>query len=898
MSTITLVMDNDDYDFGISKDGNRGVKFIVTETGNSIIEKNEVLNPFFVELSGGSLNDIEQKDVYSNYSKAFIMCMKNTYSNTNDAYEIYERVLKNENIDKLKSYFSLIETSINITKINSHRNKGLIITKANLELFFNGIQFENTEIIIPMFEMKESFAKIYASLFEKHPSIKTVGTILELTNFYTKSYKKPIEEQLKEFLLHLKESQYWTVKGQLTNITNEWKTRSFRDDEIHDGHKHIPSENSLKTRLQNMGTTILSSANLKEKDYLNFINEKKGFVDNYSALVKDGVKRTYFALRDDESLIISKDEITYLFSRLTNESELYHLFNALLVSKDYCHMVLNNLPVLDKMTPLFNKYKILYKYLFSYAWTCFNMEENIFKTKTKKEYRFVMDINTANKLPVFPMCSEDILQNPYITLLLDQKELNSSKNLLSLGYMGDHDGYGVCNLEQFKWRFNLFTTGDPTKNIFDGIDWSSFAVSGSVMPACLQKKSPLMRAFDEMSETDMWEVFFNSYYKDSDIDLMCNDLSVFGFIDKTRKVFDQIKANIPNCTDKDVEFEPIKTLGISITEHFLKERLQHFNEDQVLTWTADDFLKNLDVTRQRQYFYAEYTDVKRKMNHRLRLANNYDLNNEFAKSFLEMSSPNDLSIHYVTYNYTKNDNYTLLDSDNSFYINDFRGPDNQVPDNQNFLVMKISENIKFKIRSSKMKRPVELFRAKSTDFFGVVGRFHLPCVRAYYQGNNVFIMPSCITAMMTGLNLEYKYFAGIRDPVEILNKYLTRGFGVILNQTELKHYVDYNKNSKSKMYSCYDDKDGSKLIGSHTLDDAIYKPLVYNEGYPEETYKKVGCQYILTIQDLRKYYKEKLGYDSTNSVLDMFNVKTHEANGDMKPYEPSIIELFYKLMNN
>ena len=49
------------------------------------------------------------------------------------------------------------------------------------------------------------------------------------------------------------------------------------------------------------------------------------------------------------------------------------------------------------------------------------------------------------------------------------------------------------------------------------------------------------------------------------------------------------------------------------------------------------------------------------------------------------------------------------------------------------------------------------------------------------------------------MNLDYKYFASTRDPIEIINKYRMRGFGTFLNAVEIIHLLRYsNKVSKWK----------------------------------------------------------------------------------------------------
>ena len=72
-----------------------------------------------------------------------------------------------------------------------------------------------------------------------------------------------------------------------------------------------------------------------------------------------------------------------------------------------------------------------------------------------------------------------------------------------------------------------------------------------------------------------------------------------------------------------------------------------------------------------------------------------------------------------------------------------------------------------------------------------VANFHMPCVRAYYNGDNVYMTPSFISAHMTFMNIDYKYFAGSKDPINIINKYRMRGFGCWLNKNELNTCIKY-----------------------------------------------------------------------------------------------------------
>jgi hypothetical protein len=197
------------------------------------------------------------------------------------------------------------------------------------------------------------------------------------------------------------------------------------------------------------------------------------------------------------------------------------------------------------------------------------------------------------------------------------------------------------------------------------------------------------------------------------------------------------------------------------------------------------------------------------------------------------------------------------------------------------MVMKISENIRFKLFCKTTK--IETFRIRDKEFFSTVARFHFPCVRAYYQGDNVYILPSCITAMMTGLNIEYKYFAGIRNPVDIINKYMFRGFGVLLNKYEVNIWLDYNKNNNTNISFDGTDDNKKKILGYKTVDNKIYKL--------ENTLKYDNI--ITTNEQIDKYYSK---YNNT-SCINFSKIKSINKNGNINKYYPSYVELSYDELN-
>jgi hypothetical protein len=891
------IEDTDDYEYGIVPI-DRSVH-MSDDTSSVKLEKDDILNPFFIGINGGNLKTLEHSHIYHHYKHLYVLCMAKTYKNEPDALDIFNYLMTPDKLKAIGKHFTLVKSTMNLLKINNHFNKALIVPSKYLTLLTSHTKFDNNEIVVPIFEINEQTLHMYTMLFDRSVTTSDVKTVIDLINYFTPTYKQPIQDQLTRLLLELKESMFWANKKNCgMNISDAFNNRRFNAFTTDSVITAVSQNHKQKSRKIIDDEEFISHPTEEKNDYLNYIHQPKEFTDLYSALKSGNAgqsKRTYYATVGD-TLDLKREDIDALLSSQLDDRELYFLTNSLLVSKEFCHHIVNNQYALTKLAPLFEKYKPAFRYTFGYAWLCMYIEECIFKTKTVKGNRFVFDIETASKLPVFPISFDDIKINPYATILVDDKSLDLPNNCFSLNPTENSDNYGVCNLEDFKWRFNLFTTGDPKKNVLDGINWNNFAVSGSVISACLQKKSHLFDLTSGSVATieDKWKAYFNNYYSNSDIDLMCNEMSIFAFIQRSVEVYTQIKKNI-DCTDDEIECEPIKSTGVSFTKHFFTECLSDFNHKTGHTWDTNTFIKNITSTSVRQYFNHKYCSSKIELNFSLMRNKTLPTENTFTEAYLNPTHIKDIAIHYLKDFEVAEQEFKRSDSDICYFINDFRDAESKVPPSQNFLVMKMSENIKFKIKSPKLPKSIELFRTKHADFFSVVARFHLPCVRAYYQGDNVYILPSCLTAMMTGLNIEYKYFAGVRDPIEIINKYVTRGFGVLLNSEEIKYWLTYNTVQNVGAFRIT--KGDRKILGGKDINSDIFKPLVFSQGLPKTTYNSPKLKYIASSADVAKIYKEKSQY-STDNGMDILKFRTISSTGVVLPYSSSVIEMYYDTTNS
>lgn len=916
-TTSTDIYDNDNDDDNFFSD------VVSQEVDKTCVQKSPNLdklikNPFFVSLTDGVVNQMEDKELFTKYKRVIILCSDSVSQIESDSSNnIFEKFLDKKSYEELAKEFTLITCTNKLLKNRMHRNQANIIDR-NFLIAFNhhNLYLDNDEIVISLPTLSEEDVKLYCQLYENS---NTLDQLIKLKSMYVffncDTYRTHILKRLSDITSHLKESEYWENPYNCKmNMTSQFKERSFRykDTENTEGvNTQVVAKNS---GIQDPQIKTLFDKLMTEKkgaDYLQFIYKKDNFTDASSAAKENDFKLYRVSnssdniYRDDE--IITYEKVTELFRITATERELYDLFNMFLLSKTHCHYVLNNSDVLDLMQPIISKYLPIYKYVLGYAWLCMYLEECIHKTRTLYTNRYVFTIDTASRLPVFPYCSEDIHMNPYCSLLVSSAIINSSQNCHSLAMIENYKDYGIDNLEGFKKKFNIFTTGSSNKCLFDGLEkddkgrWKSFAIGGSIIPSCAEKKSPLMDTITIPTQDydSRWNRFFNEYHADSDIDMMCNEELVFDFMDKANDLVKIITTNLNTYNGKDVSdsitIEPIKSAAIIINSKYLSLCM-----DGSTSMAADDIIKNIATPEIKELFHEKYTQIKFK-NNRIHRSMYNNRKNPLYEHFYKMSQVDDLNIVLVSYEIDKN-SHRRSDCETCIYLNDVLPDGEKVSNEKNIMILKVSESIKFKIRSPYMNHSIELFRTKYKEFFSCVSRFHLPCVRAYYDGNNVYMLPSCVTALLTHTNIDYKYFAGIRDPIEIINKYRMRGFGTIINDNEKVHMVEYNGtiNKWGNMFLIdLKNKQGIKdHFGAKELNNSMFKPGKFMQHFPDDSYRNVaGLKYIKTVDDLYAMYKTQTKYDAKQSMLDLLKLKTINPDGSVEPFKPWTLEAGYEILN-
>jgi hypothetical protein len=121
-------------------------------------------------------------------------------------------------------------------------------------------------------------------------------------------------------------------------------------------------------------------------------------------------------------------------------------------------------------------------------------------------------------------------------------------------------------------------------------------------------------------------------------------------------------------------------------------------------------------------------------------------------------------------------------------------------------------NSNYNIESNYIKFKIEIFKPNVSNPVLMISNFHLPCVRAFYNGKTVYMLPSFIIAALTKINIDYKYFSSKRHPIEIILKYEHRGYGTLLNKNEhinrylyIKHMYNINHKTYNNLFMGYRD---------------------------------------------------------------------------------------------
>ena len=759
-----------------------------------------------------------------------------------------------------------------------HKKGRFVIPKSKIEKEFDtslNVNKDELEVIL-MTQLSESQLNNYLETYEdESDNIEKYAEFLSIIKYIQINPDK-FKIKRKFDLMLASISEYWEDPSNCNfTLTNKFIDRRFNNSNYIGNNEVI-------------NNTVLGS-NKNEIDWnsheINYLND----------ILRDNNWKEMCLKKYHLSKISSftNSDIISIYNQLPTDYMKYNFICNMLCSRSHCHLILNSYEFLQLSKPFFDKYKLIFKYLIGYSWLTLKNEEYHIYNKITDSDRIIFDIDTANLLPVYPFTWDDINQNPYAAVLIDKEVLDLKNNCLSLNMMRNYEKYyGVCNSQEFSKRLNIFVNGTNTKGILDHVDWSCCCITGSVMTACGMKYNPLIdisktsNNINELSVGDLASYFFH-YYQDSDIDLICNKDSIIDFIDVVNTLVDKLPKG-------KTTIENVHTGTIVLSDEFILNELENIKKVLKVDKIDLEFVKSNYLSQDiKNYFYDKfYIPWKAEQLEKITKLNKH--NNNLFKEYLKLIPREEFRMYNLDYELDE-DKMKKKDYEKYFYLNELYGIETE----QNKLAAKLSESVRFKVKSPGVKT-FEIFKSRDENFFSTVSKFHMGFVRAIWNGKTVKCLPSYITSMMVQMAVDYKYFASIRDPIEIVNKYRSRGFGIILNDYEKLHMAYYNsvksKNDvNSKWIEMYkvnlkNKKSIEDIFGVKKSSDDIFKPSKYFMGLPQDCFKNIN-------HDITTTFEESFNTLITPALSSLSKYKAINDNGKINPLKREIITMGWNLLN-
>ena len=800
-----------------------------------------VMNPYLNILKAENRNN---EYIFTNFKTLYVICLK---TETQVDNSIYTYQIEKEQLNKINNNLLLIKVPLNMLKNFNHYNKLMVLSKANLKSIntFN-YPLEDKNLVLMILNINYDNLRIYLNQFERNGELSDIYKLLVLNKYFNCSNNNYKISKYLESLINIESSNYWCNSYNLTaNLTECFGKRKF---------------------------------NLSEKtsngNYLELIYKTHEYTDPSKLL-----KSSEYKYKVTTEKVFNKQEINQLFDIL-EEKQKFLLFCNMIVSKRYCHLVLNNSYILTLMESVLEEFPQLFRYLIGYAWVRFYFDESTKKSFIKKDDEFIFDINTASKLPKYPFILSNPKLNPYMPILVDNDVLKPVENFggISDSKKSSQLSFkGLSNLNEFIDRFNIFCTSSSKNNLFEFINFEQdkIAISGSIMAACLQKSHPLLNLYGYLQDFDeKFNRYCNEYYAHADIDIMFLTADTFDYMNKVKRFYDQIVVNVckifPYAETHHVKMKPEKIAYLFISEKDVMNNICDNSRDKF-----NNIKKTIETEETKQLF-SEI--IKEQF--------------EIYKSSLD-SSEEKKQMFPDYYDFSEIIYKIRIVEDS-----------NQKPN------MKI--NYKYKIISPHLNHSFELFMVRYDDFFATVNSFHLPCVRAYYDGNNVYLTPSCISAHMTLMNIDFKYFHGSSAPPKILDKYRMRGFGTFLNSDELSVHFNYSsmdpfwnniyninmKNKNTILNNC-----GALYYNHKIFQPRLYNPESFYDACPvdmSQTYTQIkNNNQLITSSDFFLELSNRNNQHIPPNLRSLYsfleNFQTVNESGYINPLEKWIIEAIYNI---
>ena len=853
-----------------------------------VIKKSKLISNYFYPNINKIQSEFNEKinndDLYKRYGTPYIVCLKDK-SKFDNFY--YDEKITEEQLNEIIDSIEIISIKYKVLTGSLYKYLTLIsaeIFNSNFTIYdkFNKKYVANNNILIcSLLRFKYSNIIEYLKQFNGLCNFINIYNTYIINEYFGQFNDiSTVRNNLILMINNMDETNYYVnYNNCLINITNNFQKRNFNNKIV-----NKLKNNNIINILNNINKNNIYSLDIQKSEYV-----------DPSIVINNNGYNIYKIYNNVLYDILKNDNFNDLFCKF-NEQEKYYMINNSLVSKDLCHYIINNKFILEHINNNMSRYAQIIRYTLGYTWITLYIEECIQKLYIKNTDRFIFKIETASLLPWFPYSISKLNICPYLPLLIDNELINANRNILggeqifvSSERYKELFRYGITKKDKFIERFNQFVSGKENINLFENINWENIAVCGSIMACCLPNFNTVM-CNHFVNNNINFISFINEYYKDADIDIMCSISDIYEYIDKINEITEIIQNNIIkyyklNDTFNIIDIYSNKSVSIIINKEFIQKHLL-----DVLNMNYYDIINNINNIKIKQEIYKHYIKWF-KDNLEISLKNNYVkfLNAKYHQLYIPVDIDN-INIIFINDKLDKNksNNNNFIDNADKDFDKEKDFEEEDYIDeifNNNTIVFSIKTNYKYRISSAYLPHSIEIFQVKNNNFFSTVGRFYLPIVRSYYDGNNVYITPSCISACMTLINIDYKYFSGSKDPIEIINKYRMRGFGTILNNIEIDKLIRYSYlvEKWKKIYNINNKRNNRGILGSFRIHKDYFN--LSNIDFVQYN--------ILTNNEICDIIKKIYNTKSNNLISNFITINKY---GYIEPVRKWIIDASYELI--
>jgi len=786
----------------------------------------------------------------------------------------------------------LYRTKITILKNLIHYGNIIYIKKEDIAIS-NHLKYDLDDemiLVLPFYNISFLNLQKYIDTVNGGNNLDSLYNLFVINNYFGEKINKQSNTlQITNIIKDLSEANYWKFDYNChCNLTKLFNKRKFNFTSVK------PSkDNIINFAISKLDTTII------KENYLEQIFKSSNYTDPSNIISKNGFS-LYNVVKSKK---YTNDNIIELFKQLDYCTfSKYLLFTQLAMSREYCHLVVNNHTILNQMMPTINNYIEVFEVVFGYAWLRFYFEESICKFYMKTTDSYIFDADTASCLPTFHFDHMNPNKNPYMPILVGYQVLNPACNVG--GVINNSKSKRICSTNEFIERLNIFITNKKERNIFENINFDDYkmAITGSIMTACLQYNHPLLELYrtKDITMNDLYNRFYNEYYCNADIDTMILTNNMVEFLDLAKEFHQKLTQNILRMYDysepRHVNLQVNKSIFLFVTEDFIKHNIvtPHLDYNMVISCLTKQNIINLFLPFAEKLHTLEMNKLEGCIETlQLKHPEYFEFKPEYLVVKLYNQKIKGTMVKVKTnIDFSEDTIDKILESEEEEIIS-------HVKQFTNTDGVNISISFKVKISTPHLDHDFEIFPIKKDDFMATVGQFHMPCVRAYYNGKKVFMTPSCISAHMTYMNIDYKYFAGSKDPIEIINKYRMRGFGTFLNKNEIITYLKYSSMVPfwNNLFNVdLNSKNIGNCLGPLPINHMLFYPRQYNMDYYtdsklkpipfDDPYVNITNPGIINRND---FYKSKYDIHAILSSNDIYNY-IDSNTGYIKPIPMNIID--------